>query len=142
MTAIKIFTVAGKPAPQGSKSLGKSGGLYESSKRLKPWRSAVKAAALEAGVTPSDGVVEVFVRFSFKRPKSHYGAGRNAAKLKASAPHDHTQTPDIDKLLRAVLDALTGVAYRDDRQVVGVNAFKCWADHDGAEIDLILEEPE
>ena len=32
--------------------------------------------------------------------------------------------PDIDKLCRAVLDALTGVMYADDRQVVALSARK------------------
>ena len=40
------------------------------------------------------------MNFRFVRPKSHYGTGRNAKKLKPSAPPHHTQKPDATKLLR------------------------------------------
>jgi crossover junction endodeoxyribonuclease RusA len=36
--------------------------------------------------------------------------------------------PDIDKLARAVLDALTGVAFRDDSQVAKLDLLKLWVD--------------
>ena len=59
--------------------------------------------------------VMLSAQFYFNRPMSHFGTGRNAAKLKPSAPRVHGQSPDLAKLLRCLEDALTGVVYVDDR---------------------------
>lgn len=123
------FFVEGVPAPQGSKDHVGNGRMVESSKRLKPWRATVRAAARAAWEgEPYAGPVSVDVTFRFLRPKSHYGTGRNAAILKGSAPSHHAYRPDVDKLARAILDALTGVAWSDDSQVVAVHACKRWTD--------------
>ena len=57
----------------------------------------------------------VFIR---PRPQGHYGTGRNEGKLKESAPRYLSKTPDTLKLGRAIEDAITGVIWRDDSQVV------------------------
>ena len=44
--------------------------------------------------------------------------------------------PDIDKLLRAVLDALTGVAFKDDAQVVRTHTEKRYSHRDFVEITV------
>lgn len=69
---------------------------------------------------PWSGPVDVALTFYLTRPKNHYGTGRNAERLKQSAPSFPAVHPDIDKLTRAVLDALTGICFEDDRQVVGL----------------------
>jgi Holliday junction resolvase RusA-like endonuclease len=51
------------------------------------------------------------------RPSSHFGTGKNAGKLKESAPFWHTVKPDSDNILKAVKDALKGVCWYDDSQV-------------------------
>jgi len=58
------------------------------------------------------------LKFYFKRPKSHYGTGKNADKLKTSAPVYHTKKPDIDNLKKFVLDVLNGQVWNDDAQIV------------------------
>lgn len=131
------FTCYGTPTPQGSKRpvMGKHQrfpSIVESSgERLKRWRYAVSQAAAEAvrghgGLI--DGPVQVCLTFHLLRPKSHFGSGKNSRRLKPSAPQRHTQTPDIDKLTRAVLDSLTGQVYRDDSQVSALRADKYWID--------------
>lgn len=140
---IKI-TVDGKPAPQGSKTVGKWGQVYESSKALAPWRADVRAECQRvmraAGWCPVAGAVEVTIRFRLVRPRDHYGSGRNALTLKPSAPaYPRGKRDDIDKLTRAVLDALTqGGAYTDDGQVVHTEVWKTYADRPGA--DIVIRE--
>lgn len=127
--------VPGVPAPQGSKRYVGNGRMVESSKSLPTWRHDVQEAAKNAvgGVVPPffDGPVIVHVYFVFARPRSHYGTGRNASVLKASAPEHGPVTrnrADVDKLARAVLDAITHVVFADDSQVIRLLAAKSWAD--------------
>ncbi|WP_297739669.1 RusA family crossover junction endodeoxyribonuclease [uncultured Tessaracoccus sp.] len=120
------FFVPGTPAPQGSKKHVGNGVMIESSKRLEPWRAVVAWAAKQHIKAPRAGAIRLDLHFVMPRPKSHFGTGRNADRIKPTAPDCHTQKPDIDKLERAILDALTGVAYRDDSQVVKVVKSKRW----------------
>jgi len=142
MTSIKII-VLGVPAPQGSKHgyAIKAKGEYtgkvaqvESSAKVKPWRMAVKYAALNeialrvAPYQVMTGAVVLEVTFRLPRPKGHYGTGRNAGLLKPSAPLVPAGRPDLDKLLRSTFDALgeAGV-WGDDAQVVAVRGAKVYA---------------
>jgi len=112
------FTVLGKPAPQGSKTVGSSSSgrrfVREDNPATAPW----KATGLLAGP------LRLRVVFVFPRPAAHFGTGRNQGRLKPSAPLYCPTRPDLDKLLRAVGDALTGVVFRDDAQLVRVEAEK------------------
>lgn len=117
------------PAPQGSKNRGRNGGLYESSKAVGPWREAVRAQAQLAmrDRWPFGGPVAVRAWFWLPRPKGHYRTGRNAHLLRDAAPGRPSGTPDLDKLIRAVLDGLTdGGAWKDDGQVVELTARKLY----------------
>jgi Holliday junction resolvase RusA-like endonuclease len=124
------FTVLGLPQPQGSKTTGRtrSGQPYlrESNRHLQPWRQAIAAAALEAmnGQPPLTRPLRLNTIFVFPRPKHHYSSGRNAEQLKPSAPAYQTTRPDLDKLTRAIGDALTGIVYRDDAQLAIIQAEK------------------
>ena len=126
------ITVYGVPAPQGSKSFkGMRGGhaiLAESSKKVKPWREAVKWAAIERmdSAKWSDGgfgqgeafagPVTVEVDFYFTHPKT--GKRRPT----------HSVKPDIDKLLRSTFDALKDAGvYEDDSRICSVVARKHYA---------------
>jgi Holliday junction resolvase RusA-like endonuclease len=139
---IRVF---GSPAPQGSKSgfAIKKGGVYtgrvgmkESSKHVDPWRADVKAAALEVmgnGARPAlDGPLRVEMIFTFTRPVGHYGTGRNAGQLRASAPQRPAGMPDLSKLARSTEDALTqaGVWADDSRVVEYARLAKVYADED------------
>ena len=133
MTRTLNVVTVGVPAPQGSKRHVGNGRMIESSRHVKPWRESIRAAALAAmgeGWTPLDGPVVVDLTFLMPRPKGHYGTGRNAGALRPSAPASHTTKPDLDKLVRAVLDALTSAGvWHDDSQVWGIAATKEYADH-------------
>lgn len=105
--------VPGVPAPQGSKDYkGKrangSAILTESSKGVGPWRERVALAAHGHGFPLLTGL-PVLMTLEFVMPRP------------ASTPKRRTppaiKRPDADKLERAVLDALTGIAFADDSQV-------------------------
>lgn len=128
-----MFDVLGVPAAQGSKRHVGGGRLVESSKKVAPWREAVKAAAVVAlEEQPAiKGPAVVSINFRFARPAGHYGTGKNAGSLKGSAPTVPVSRAngDIDKLVRSTLDALTdSQAIADDSQVVILLATKQYAD--------------
>lgn len=138
------FFVAGTPKPQGSKRAfmrprAKHPTLLESAgEALKDWRASVRYLAAKQNHR-IDGPVKVSLRFVFDRAKGHFGTGRNANKLKATAPGDHIKKPDIDKLARAVLDALTAVVFNDDSCVVVLDAskqYKAAGLHSGCQITV------
>jgi crossover junction endodeoxyribonuclease RusA len=121
--------VRGIPAPQGSKRHVGNGRMIESSKAVGPWREAVRGQTQAAmrGRPPLGGPVRVRVWFWLPRPKGHYGTGRNTDQVRPSAPVRPSGTPDLDKLLRAILDGLTdGGAWKDDGQVVELTARKLY----------------
>lgn len=124
------FVVNGLAAPAGSKRgfvNRRTGGVIitDASKRSKPWQARVAAAAAEAMDGPLlDGPLELTLVFVLPRPKGHYGSGRNASSVRASAPAFPTVKPDVSKLVRAVEDALTGIVWRDDAQVIAQHAYK------------------
>lgn len=119
MTGVQ-FWAAGIPQPQGSKSVHMLGGKPvmrdANSHRLHAWRREVAGAAGVAWLgEPLREPVRVSLRFVFPRP--------------AGAPRSRrwpSVRPDLDKLVRAVLDALTGVVLADDALVVSLQAHKVY----------------
>jgi Holliday junction resolvase RusA-like endonuclease len=117
-----IVTVYGNPAPQGSKRHVGNGVMVESSKAVKPWREAVKHALVGLREsrqsdpwTPIQGPVAVELVFTVAKPAS-------APKRTRTWP---ARRPDLDKLIRSTLDAITDSgAIRDDAQVVELTAAK------------------
>ncbi len=93
-----------------------------------PWASSIGYLAMKAGAkllsNPEDGV-DLHVTFYMPRPKSHLNS---AGQRKPSAPALHTKKPDLDKLLRCVCDALTGVCYADDSQIIRCSVHKTYQD--------------
>lgn len=119
-----VIVVHGVPGPQGSKRHVGNGVMLESSKKVKPWRQDVKAAALAAidarpGWVPLDGPLGASVTFTVReRPASKptwWPADLPWSKALMWRP---ASTPDLSKLLRSTEDALTGVAWKDDARVV------------------------
>lgn len=137
--------VPGIPQQKGNIIRGKWGGHHDTNKKLRPWMQQVVTTITEADWSPIlHGPVTVEIDFAFPRPKAHYGSGRNIDRLKATAPFWHTKHPDLDKLIRSILDALTeaGVV-TDDGQVCRVLATKRYTTTDerpGALISMAVEE--
>jgi len=107
------FECYGSPAPQGSKRHVGKGRMIESSKKVKPWREAVKWAAVEArkGASPLEGALSVLLVFTVPKPQS-------APKRRVTYP---IRKPDLDKLVRSTFDALTDAGvWGDDSQVVSL----------------------
>lgn len=74
-----------------------------------------------------EGALKVICTFCMLRPKNHYGTGKNSGKLKSSAPkYPLGKRNDIDNLLKFTLDCLSGVAWKDDCQIIILKAWKIY----------------
>jgi Holliday junction resolvase RusA-like endonuclease len=116
MDSVK-FVAYGIPAAQGSKrafvnpKTGRAIITESSSKTHASWRERVaQAAATARPQTLYDGPCNVRAVFYFLRPKSHSKRQREGIYRDSA--------PDLDKLLRAIGDSMTGVIYDDDRRIV------------------------
>jgi crossover junction endodeoxyribonuclease RusA len=103
--------VEGKPVPQGSMRAFNNRVVHNKPKELMAWRNHIALVVGRTIKEPTDKPVEVVIAFQLLRPKS-------ASRLYPSVK------PDLDKLIRSVLDALTGIAYIDDSQVISIKASK------------------
>ena len=142
------FAVYGKPAAAGSKRgfafKGKDGkthvAISDANKNARPWKSAVTDAALQEFTGAQfTGPVKLEIVFWIQRPKGHYGSGKNAGVVKASAPERPTGKPDLLKLARGVEDAITDAGvWRDDAQVVIESLEKRWSQDGGYRTDVTI----
>lgn len=129
------FTVYGTPVPQGSTRAFIPKGwkrpiITAANSKTKPWRQEIANTALahmeQSGYEIREvGPVELSAYFFFERPKS----------LKRAVTSKTTK-PDIDKLLRALQDALTGIAFKDDAQITAVAVGKTFGSPARVEIEL------
>ena len=112
----RLFFVSGTPIPQGSMKVIRGHIIHTRARDLTLWRNNIATCARSNGDSLSIGAVEIFLTFVLKKPKT----------VTRKEPFVR---PDLDKLIRAVLDALTGVSYVDDQQVVEISANKVYADN-------------
>ena len=128
------FKVLGDPAAQGSKKHVGNGVMVEMSKKLRPWREAIKWAYIElCDKRPIGqsrmvrGPVAVQLFFTLKKPK-------NAPKRRVTYPD---RTPDLDKLCRSTFDGLTQAgAWEDDARVISLLAQKCFPGEHADALDV------
>jgi crossover junction endodeoxyribonuclease RusA len=126
--AILQFRVVGLPVTQGSKRAvlrGKRAGMIDANDaKLRPWREAVRAVATDTwgNRPPTAGPVRVLLLFALNKPAS-------APKTRRTWPMG-ARSGDVDKLARAVLDAMTDAGiWRDDAQVVRLEVVKDYPEH-------------
>jgi Holliday junction resolvase RusA-like endonuclease len=111
--------------------------VKESSAGLEQWREDIGIGGMQARQGPAlAGPVRVEVTFCFARPANQHVGRRVGGELREDAPPypANRSVGDIDKLLRAVLDGLTGPVLEDDSQVVSVAATRLYGTPESAEI--------
>ena len=121
MTVFEFF-VPGEPKPKGSMRAFMVAGkpvLTSDNASLKDWHACVSGSLFAlAGKSMLDGPVRVHLNFYLPKPK----------KPKHAA---HITKPDLDKIVRATLDPLTGVLFKDDSQVTALWTTKEYAGPEG-----------
>ncbi len=130
--------VLGEPAPKGSmramlmrgKPILVPGGTSTNQKKLRAWANAIKARVGEQLGERSEPLyveqpLRVSLLFKLPRPANHFGA---KGLLPHAPAHPMACKDDVDKLARAVLDALTGVLYDDDGRIAVLQVEKQWGE--------------
>lgn len=150
MAELHIF-VPGRPIAKGSAkwirsaSTGKS--IPATNEALENWQASVAFHACHAFKAEFGDDVQLWnaaarldAEFIFSRPKSHYRGNDRTHLVKESSPPYPIGRPDRGKLLRCVEDALEGVIYRDDAQVVQGNVNKVYGPEPGVHLWLCRME--
>lgn len=139
------FTVLGVPQHGGSKTAfpikTKSGKwrcnvVDENEKEVKPWRNQIQIVASELmGERPMfQGPLMLVAEFYMPRPKGHFGVHG----VRRSAPRYPIVRPDTTKLMRPLEDALSGILWKDDSQIVEQIGRKRYGDPPRVEVKVAV----
>ena len=132
------LTILGNPQAQKRHrhvNRGKFISTYDPSKDLKAdfLYNAIHNNKPKALILTPIGII---LSFYMPRPKAHYGTGKNSQILKKSAPEAHSSKPDIDNMIKFVLDSLNGIYFKDDSQVFIITAKKLYSERPRTEIEI------
>lgn len=110
------FTIEGLPVAQPRARVtvrGKFAHAYTPKKHpVTAWRERIRYAASKyAPEKEEPGPVALEAQFFFPRPKNHYGTGKNANRLKESAPAAHITKPDTDNLIKPIKDVMEQIGF-------------------------------
>jgi len=121
------LSIETKPLPAPRPRFGKYGTYnkkeYTEYKQKIAWMYKVRGGKMH------DGVVNIKIDFFFMVPKSW-------SKKKKESMDGYLPRADVDNLTKAVLDALNGVAYKDDKQVQSLFVRKQYS----ASSDVVMVE--
>lgn len=133
------FTVPGPPRGKGRPRFAKVGGYVRTytDAATASYENLVALAASEArnGAAPMAGPVTVHMRFAFQRPKSD-----RKRPIAGIVPY-HAKRPDLDNLVKAVLDGINQAGvWTDDAQVAEVTALKVYGEPGCTVLVRVLDE--
>lgn len=114
------FEIPGVPVPKGRPRMTKSGHAY-TPQQTRDYDAWVRLCWLQTGQPMSLQPLQILLKFYLPIPKSFRKKQRELALAGVLLP---TKKPDIDNLVKAVLDGLNGLAYQDDKQIVALEAAK------------------
>ena len=113
--------IPGKPVGKGRPRFSTANGFprsYTPAKTVE-YENLVRLAWMQAGHEKIEGPIQVIIDASFPIPKGT--SKKKASEIdKKAYPHK----PDCDNIAKTVLDALNGIAYDDDAQVVSLRVQK------------------
>jgi len=128
-----VLQVDGSPVPQGSFRHVGNGRIISANPKLNTWRDTIASqVAQQTDIRLIDGSCRVELVFTLPRPKS-------VSKALRARP---TTKPDLDKLIRAALDAISLERYtqilKDDSIVTDIHAAKRYADNTPAGVRISI----
>lgn len=119
--------IGGEPVAKGRPRISSFGGKARAYTPAATRKAEERVAKLWTGPLIEAGVpIEVFVSAYHQRPKQHY-LKSGALSTSGKQSFFPTKRPDLDNIVKLVLDGLNGVAYHDDAQIVNLGAARYWA---------------
>lgn len=118
-----VIRIPGVPIPKARARVTRAGHTYTPGKTVQHERLIALIARTKT--QPIEGPLGMRLTFFMPIPVSWPKAKKEAAIRGDVLP---TTKPDIDNLAKCVLDALNGIAYRDDNQVVRLESSKFYGD--------------
>ena len=133
------FSIDGTPVPKGRarfRKIGKFVSTYTPAK-TKTYEDLVREAARKAmgDMEPLETPVSAYLYFRLPIPKSY---SKKRSKDCLSGLEQHVKKPDIDNIVKSVLDGLNGIVFLDDCQIVSLHCKKLYASEPG--VDLYITE--
>lgn len=131
------LTIPGSPVAKGRPRVGKYGTYTP--KKTASFESYVSFCwASEYGhLKPLEGALSVSIVFYLPIPKSASKKAREAIKQGITK---HTKKPDLDNMAKSVLDALNGLAYKDDSQIYSLTLYKTYDENPRTELIIKCKE--
>lgn len=134
------ITIPGEPVAKARPRMTKHGHTYTPKRTVDYERMVQTLFHAEHGSPKLEGPILLRLDLYFGIPKSRSKAARKRMQQGLERP---CKRPDIDNCLKAIADALNGVAYKDDSQIVAAVIQKFWAEEPRAEVQITeLEETE
>lgn len=131
------FTIPGAPRGKGRPRFRRAKGFVAtySDPKTANYENLIAYAAQEARGPrqPLEGPLVVTVLIRLAPPTS--ASKRIRAAMLAGEVHP-TKRPDLDNVIKAVLDGCNGVAFADDAQVCWINAGKVYAETAGVDVTI------
>jgi Holliday junction resolvase RusA-like endonuclease len=120
------LTVAGAPKGKGRPRFVKATGHTYTPIDTEHAEHRIQQEWITAGRPTLDGPLGLAVHLVLQRPKSHYRRDGTLSAAGERSPRP-IRKPDVDNALKLVADALNGLAYRDDAQIVYASVQRDWA---------------
>ena len=128
------FTIPGTPVAKARPRVTRTGHAY-TPKKTSDYEKLVQIYAKQAmaGMNPTTEAVRLTVRAFFPIPKSWTKAKKEKA---LNGDLKHTTKPDFDNVEKAIQDAMNGIVYKDDSQIVLVAGSKEYASEPRVEVTV------
>ena len=131
------FEVPGDPHGKGRPKFARRGNFVQTytDKKTANYEELVKFHANTAMVDldPLKGAVAVYIYIKLAVPKS-YSKKRTEACL--SGLERPTKKPDWDNVAKSICDAMNGIVYMDDTQIVDAHVTKVYATNAGVDVGV------
>jgi len=134
-----VMTIEPKPKERPRAAIIGGHARIFTPKTTEAYEKEIRSAWVRAnGDKPEEGPLRARIYFGLPIPKSETKANKLLMVLRKVFP---TKRPDLDNLIKSVLDALNGVAYKDDCQIVTMLSRKNYAEAPYVKVILNDEKP-
>jgi len=134
-----MFTVYGDPVAKGRPRFAKRGNFVQTytPEKTKTYESevAMMAKAAMGASEALEGALEAFIYVTFAVPDS-YSKKRSEACL--SGLEKHTKKPDLDNVVKSVVDGMDKIVFLNDSQITSIHATKVYGEI--AKVEVMVRE--